>query len=123
MRDGSGRVLDIVGEPGIGKSRLLEELRMRAGDLRGLQVTCEAYTAAVPHVVSRQLLHQVLRDALDADAGHVTARLRAAVSAAEPALEPWLPLLAIPFGLELPPTPEVAHLDGEFRRASSTRSS
>ena len=117
VRDGSGRVLDIVGEPGIGKSRLLEELRVRAGDLRGLQITCEAYAAAVPHVVSRQLLHQVLRTPFDADPGLVTARLRAAVSAAEPALEPWLPLLAIPFGLDLPPTPVVAHLDGEFRRA------
>ncbi|HEX5856740.1 MAG TPA: adenylate/guanylate cyclase domain-containing protein, partial [Microbacterium sp.] len=117
VRDGSGRVLDIVGEPGIGKSRLLEELRMRGHDLRGLQVTCEAYTAAVPHVVSRQLLHQVLRTPLDAGAGHVTARLRAAVSGVDPALEPWLPLLAIPLGLDLPPTPQVAHLDGEFRRA------
>ncbi|HET8953048.1 MAG TPA: adenylate/guanylate cyclase domain-containing protein [Solirubrobacteraceae bacterium] len=117
VRDGSGRVLDIVGEPGIGKSRLLEELRMRAGDLRGLQVTCEAYAAAVPHVVSRQLLHQVLRMPVDADADHVAARLRAAVSAAEPALEPWLPLLAIPFGLDLPATQVVANLDGEFRRA------
>jgi class 3 adenylate cyclase/tetratricopeptide (TPR) repeat protein len=117
VRDGGGRVLDIVGEPGIGKSRLLEELRLRAGDMRGLQVTCEAYTAAVPHVASRQLLHQVLRVPLDADGAHVADRLRAAVAAAEPALEPWLPLLAIPLGIELPPTQQVAHLDGEFRRA------
>ena len=117
VRDGGGRILDIVGEPGIGKSRLLEELRSRAGDLRGLHVTCEAYTARAPHVVSRHLLHQVLRVPLDADAGPVEARLRAAVAAAEPALEPWLPLLAIPLALDLPPTQEVAHLDGEYRRA------
>ena len=117
VRDGSGRVLDIVGEHGIGKSRLLEELRMRAGDLRGLQVTCEAYTAAVPHVVSRQLLHQVLRVPLgrrrrprDGSPARRGRRRRAGARAVAAAARD-------PFGLDLPPTPAVANLDGEFRRA------
>jgi tetratricopeptide (TPR) repeat protein len=35
----------------------------------------------------------------------------------EPELEQWLPLLAIPFGVDLPPTPEVAELAPGFRRA------
>ena len=117
VREGAGRVLEVLGEPGVGKSRLLEELRGMAADLRGLQVTCEAYTATVPHAASRQLLHQVLRVPLDTDAVHAEARLRAAVAAAEPALEPWLPLLSIPLGLDLPPTPAVAELAAEFRRA------
>ena len=60
---------------------------------------------------------------LDADAGHLTARLRAAVSAAEPGLEPWLPLLAIPFGLDLPPTTWSPTSTTGSGARSSTRSS
>ena len=116
VREGGGRVVEIVSEPGIGKSRLLEELRSRAGDLRGLHATCEAYTAAMPHGASRQLLRQVLRVPVDADDELVAARLRTAVRGAAPMLEPWLPLLAIAVGVDLPPTREVAQLDEEFRR-------
>ena len=116
VRAGGGRVVEIVSEPGLGKSRLLEELRSRASDLRGLHATCEAYTAAIPHGASRQLLRQVLRVPVDADDELAAARLRTAVREAAPMLEPWLPLLAIAVGVDLPPTREVAQLDGEFRR-------
>ena len=40
-----------------------------------------------------------------------------AVRELDPELEPWLPLLAIAFGVDVPPTPEVAELAPEFRRA------
>ena len=68
VREGGGRVLEVVGEPGVGKSRLLEELRGRAADLRGLQVTCEAYTATVAHAARNTevpfmvLKHRVLNE-------------------------------------------------------------
>ena len=117
VREGGGRVVEIVSEPGLGKSRLLEELRSRASDLRGLHATCETYTAAIPHGASRQLLRQILRVPVDAGDELVAARLRTAVQGAAPMLEPWLPLLAIAFGIDLPPTQVVAQLDEEFRRS------
>ena len=51
-RAGAGRLVEIAGEPGIGKTRLAEELRARAGGMSRLRVTCEAYTLghAVHHL-------------------------------------------------------------------------
>jgi predicted ATPase len=45
-RSGSGRLIEIVGELGTGKTRLLQALREDATGMRALNVTCEAYSAA-----------------------------------------------------------------------------
>ena len=42
-RSGTGRLIDIVGEPGSGKTRLLQALRDDATDFRALHAACEAY--------------------------------------------------------------------------------
>ena len=44
-RAGAGRLIEIVGEAGIGKTRLLETLRDDAAGLRQLHAVCEAYSA------------------------------------------------------------------------------
>ena len=43
---GRGRLIELVSEPGMGRSRLMEEVRDRAEGVRVLHATCEPYTAA-----------------------------------------------------------------------------
>lgn len=114
-RAGRGRVIELVGEPGIGKTRLMEELRSAAPDLRTLQVTCEPFTAGTPFLVWRRLLRQVLGVAADLDEETVLERLRMTIAGA-PDVAPWEPLLAIPLGVTVESTPEVDQLDEENRR-------
>ena len=52
------------GDPGIGKTRLLEEVRRRADGVRTLHATCEAYTASAPYSVWRELLVAAARPRL-----------------------------------------------------------
>ena len=74
---GAGRLVEIAGEPGIGKTRLAEELRARAGGMTRLRVTCEAYTSATPYVAWRDLLRPLVGAAWedpDSDRGRAPAR-------------------------------------------------
>ena len=116
-RGGSGRLVEIAGEPGIGKTRLAEELRARAGGMTRLRVTCEAYTSATPYVAWRDLLRPLVGAAWEDPDTVVGERLRTAVRELDAELEPWLPLLAIPLGADLPATPQVAELAPSFRQA------
>jgi predicted ATPase/class 3 adenylate cyclase len=58
---GSGGVLDITGEPGVGKSRLLEELRTEAArrQIEWLEMRCLSYGAAVPYWPYVELLRRL----------------------------------------------------------------
>ena len=116
-RAGSGRLIEIVGEPGVGKTRLLEALRDDAPDFRPVHGVCEAYTAAKPYSVCSELLRELMHFGRDDDDAVVLERLRAEVAARAPELEPWLPLIAIAFDVEAATTPEVELLAEKNRRA------
>jgi class 3 adenylate cyclase/tetratricopeptide (TPR) repeat protein len=113
---GEGRLVDIIGEPGIGKSRLLEELREAALDLRVLRATCEAYTANTPYIVWRELLRELLHIGWQDTDDAVGERLRLELVERAPDLLPWLPLIARAFDADLPPTPEMALLAEDGQR-------
>ena len=109
---GHGRLVEIRGESGIGKSRLLDELRRRAGGLRSIEVACEPYEVRTPYYALRPLLASVLGVTLDPEPGG----LAEALGAVAPDLLPWLPLLGDVFAVEVPPTPATAELEPRFRR-------
>ena len=111
-RDGAGRVVEIVGEPGIGKSRLLAEVAGRAEGMAVLAAACEPYETATPYRPFRELLRETLGLGDDP-----IGDLRRVAAERAPETVPWLPLLGIPLGLEMPETAETAALEDRFRRA------
>jgi class 3 adenylate cyclase/tetratricopeptide (TPR) repeat protein len=113
---GRGSSIEIVGEPGIGKTRLMTEARRIGGALPQLTASCELYTAATPYLVVGELLRQAIGCQPGESADRRALRLRESVAKRAPELAPWLPLLGLPLDVVLPQTPEVDDLEDEFRR-------
>jgi class 3 adenylate cyclase/tetratricopeptide (TPR) repeat protein len=116
LRRNRGQVVELVGQPGIGKSRLLGELLKMADQERQVIVRCDAYATAIPYAVTDMVLRDLLGVPADAEPQAMVAALVRAVAEQAPQLDKWLPLLATAVGAELPPTPEVDQLEDAFRR-------
>lgn len=114
---GRGGVVELVGEPGIGKSRLLAAFLAAPSDgLPSFVVEGAPYAATSPYFALRAPLRRLvgLPDGGDAE---LAAALSGWAAQAAPDLVPWVPLLAVPFGLDLPDTPTTAEVDVAFRAA------
>jgi class 3 adenylate cyclase len=114
---GSGGLIELVGETGSGKSRLLAEARGFAEGTAALHSTCEVVTRETPYFVWRELLRQLLGVDWDDPAERVLARLESEVRDADPELLLWLPLIALAVDVEAPPTVEVEQLAEDARPA------
>ena len=57
---GSGSVVELVGEPGVGKSRLVEEFGSVTGAMDMLSVACEYYQSSTPYGALRVLVRGLL---------------------------------------------------------------
>ena len=114
LRGGHGSVLELVGNAGMGKTRLLSEFLAEAPDLPHLVAGCELYESSVAYLPFRRLLRLLLGSGQDPMG--IAGRLRDDVAARAPELLPWLPLLAIVADAEVPMTPEVRDLGEEFRK-------
>ena len=75
LRDGTGGVLVVSGDPGIGKTRLLSELRVRAeaSGIRWLEGRCVSYGESLPYWPFRDLLRS---EWIGAGAGDAELRVR-----------------------------------------------
>jgi class 3 adenylate cyclase/tetratricopeptide (TPR) repeat protein len=115
-RGGPGRLVEIAGEAGVGKTRLVQEVIARSRDFVSFHGRCEEYEASTPYYPIRAILRSVLEVDAAADADLCATRLREVVERADATLVPWIPLLGIALGLDLPPTPETKALDQRFLR-------
>ena len=111
--DGEGTLVEIVGDVGLGKTRLVDEVTALTGIARRT-ARCEPYEQATPFFAFRHLLAAVLGIGGRGEAA--AASLHDCISQLAPDLLPWVPLLADVLDLVVPDTPETAALDARFRR-------
>ena len=106
-----------IGEPGIGKSRLAQELRENCADMRQITLRCEQYESSTPYHPFRPFLRSLLDVELNGGGEHNRTALGERLATIDEELVPWTPLLGAPLDIEVETTPEVDDLDPAFRRA------
>ncbi len=116
VRQGSGTLFQLTGEPGVGKSRLVEELQRMAGAMTPVKASCEPYESSTPYYPFRILLRGLLGLSADTPEDFDILTVRAAVERSAPQLAPWVPLLGAVLDLQIPETAQTAQLEEQFRR-------
>ena len=116
VRTGNGWIIEVSGAAGSGRSRLVQELVRRCSDVVVLHARCEEYEASTPYYALRAPMRTALGLGLRAGTDEAERRLREVVARVDATLVPWVPLLGILLGLDLPATPETAALDERFLR-------
>ncbi len=118
-RSGEGRVVEIVGEAGLGKSRLIFELRRRlqdTGDVTLLQGRCRAFGDVAPYGPFIEIVRTSLR--IDAHRPADPAAVVANVCALDASLESFVPLYLHLLSLRGERYPLPRHLQGEHLQAA-----
>jgi predicted ATPase len=115
VQAGKGSVVEVVGDAGIGKSRLLSAARDLAGSLDTFTLVCEQYEVNTPYYMAGHLIRGVLGQKPDTPSAEVASRLEEVITEHGPDLEPWMPLIGIPLGIDIPDTPTTAEIDPAFR--------
>jgi class 3 adenylate cyclase/tetratricopeptide (TPR) repeat protein len=117
VRMGFGTMVELIGEPGIGKSRLAEELRDNCADMKQITLRCDQYESSTPYHPFRSFLRSSLDVQLNGGGTHNREVISERLATLDPELVPWAPLLAAPLDVEVETTPQVDDLDPSFRRA------
>ncbi len=102
VEDGQGHVVGLVGDPGIGKSRLLDEFRrsLTGRRLSYLHGRCLSYSSATPYFLVLDLLRHNC-GMTDADGPEaITAKVQRALQEVGMAPDAWAPYLLQLLGLE-----------------------
>lgn len=118
-RAGRGRVVEIQGDQGVGKSRLIAEFRAVAGERAWITVRCDSFEHTSPYRTAQILMRYILGIEPEATASQAGARLSAVVGENAPHLLPWLPLLAVIVDGEVDDTEESRDVDSRFRRVKA----
>jgi class 3 adenylate cyclase/tetratricopeptide (TPR) repeat protein len=117
VRLGFGSFVELVGDAGIGKSRIVEELCDRAEGLTLVSAACEQYEATTPYHPFRTLLRGLLDVAVDGDPEANSVALSDRLEQIDRELVPWTPLVADVIDAPVHSTPEADDLQPAFRRA------
>src|SRR5690606_26810053 len=116
---GEGQFATVTGEAGIGKSRLLHELRdgARREPVSWLVGRCQSDGGGVPYLPFNEIIRSVLRvgcDGVDGAVGRVVERIREI----GPELEEFIPLYLHLLSHPSSDFPVPVHLEGETLRLS-----
>ena len=114
-RNGSGGVIALVGDRGLGKTRLLQEAVALEPDVPAMTVRAEPYGTASPYRPFRDPIRRLL--GIERDDQQVMVRqLRKEVRKLDRDLVPFLPLIGDVTHVDVELTPEVNAIDPRFRR-------
>jgi ABC-type transport system substrate-binding protein/class 3 adenylate cyclase len=109
IAEGSGAIVSLIGESGIGKSRLVREARRRYGErIRFLEGRGGSYAESFPYWPVRELLRDWLGVASDAPETRVRLELKAALGELADGASSAYPYLARLLALPLEPDAEAA---------------
>ena len=117
VRMGFGSFVELIGDAGIGKSRIVEELCDRAKGLAVVSAACEPYEATTPYFVFRKLLGGLLDVNGDGDPAANSEALSDCIAQIDPELVPWMPLVADVLDMSVLSTKQTDELQPSFRRA------
>lgn len=117
LAESGGRsCVELVGPTGIGKSRLVEEIRSRATAFRVIDVACGEFDSLAPYAALSALLGDLLGVGTARDAARRGRQLKLAIDRLAPKALPLVPLVAPVMAAEVDPTPETDSLDPRFRQ-------
>ena len=117
VRAGRGQVVGLVGEPGVGKSRLLYEFRqsLERERVTWLEGHCVAYGQTTPYLPILGMLRTNFQIEEDDNPLQIREKLRQGIHQLDPALDGILPFLGDVFGLP-GATEALKHLDPKDKR-------
>jgi predicted ATPase/class 3 adenylate cyclase len=120
LRSGHGRIISIIGQAGVGKSRLVHEWQQASlaeGKVRWISGRCLSYTESVGYAPFQELLLQLLGLTITEDAALAQQQIRLALSQWFPAddAEATLPYIAkfLNIPLDEAANERIRYLDGE----------
>ncbi len=108
-------VVAIVGETGVGKSRLIDEVLLTHPEARVVELRAEPYGTGNPYRSLRDPLRSVLGIERDSQPAMAEA-LRLQVELTDPSVIPLIPLLGDVMHIEVESTPDVDGIEPRFRR-------
>lgn len=115
LKEGKGGAIAVIGETGIGKSRLVDQALPALDGTHHVNIRSEPYGAATPY----RALRDPLRAILGVERGsheEMAAQLQEAVKALDPGLLPMLPFVAEVAMVEVESTPEADAIEPKFRQ-------
>jgi len=119
LERGQGGTISVVGERGIGKTRLVDEALAALGSSEHVNIRSEPYGVGTPYRPLRDPVRAILgvQRATQAEMAHA---LEAGIKALDPTLLPMVPLIADIAMVEVASTPEADAIEPRFRQDRAT---